>query len=289
MPPEILLALPASFILPAVFLIGLMVGSFLNVVILRLPLKLMQDWRMQCRDLLAIPEDKTPPEAPPGLVRPRSHCPQCKTLIAWYDNVPILSWLILKARCRHCGARIGIRYPLIELGTAVVSVWVIGHFGAGPEGLAALVLTWALIAATGIDIDHQLLPDQITLPLLWLGLLLNLTWGLHASLADAVIGAMAGYLLLWTVFHLFRLATGKDGMGYGDFKLLAALGAWLGWQVLPIIILLASLVGSISGIMMMLIARRGKDIPIAFGPYLAAAGFIALLYGDALLAVWRYP
>ena len=286
---ESLQALPLAYSLVVVFIIGLLVGSFLNVVILRVPVKLMQDWRMQCRELLELPEDGQKTEPAPGLVKPRSRCPQCGTGIAWYDNIPVLSWLILRAKCRQCGAKIGIRYPLVELLTALLSVWVVWHFGPGPEALAGLVLLWALIAATGIDFDHQLLPDQITLPLLWIGLLINLNWNLFASLEDAVIGAIAGYLLLWSVFHLFRLLTGKEGMGYGDFKLLAALGAWLGWQLLPVIILLASLVGAVVGILMMIIARRGKDIPIAFGPYLAAAGFIALLYGEALISFWLYP
>ncbi len=286
---ESLQALPLAVVLVFVFVIGLLVGSFLNVVILRMPLKLMQDWRQQCRELLELKDSVTEVEAAPGLIKPRSRCPQCGTTIAWYDNIPVLSWLILRARCRVCGARIGLRYPLVELTTGLLSVWVIAHFGPGPEGLSALLLTWALIAATGIDFDHQLLPDQITLPLLWAGLIINLNWGLFASLEDAVIGAVAGYLLLWGVFHLFRLLTGKEGMGYGDFKLLAALGAWLGWQLLLVIILLASAVGAVVGIVLMIVARRGKDIPIAFGPYLAAAGFIALMYGDALLAFWLYP
>ena len=286
---EALVTLPTAVVLAAVFVLGLLVGSFLNVVILRLPLQLMQEWRLQCRELLELKDNGSSAEAVPGLVKPRSRCPQCSTLIAWYDNIPLVSWLVLRARCRQCGARISLRYPLVELCTALLSVWVVWHFGPGPEGLSALALTWALIAATGIDFDHQLLPDQITLPLLWAGLLINLQWQLFASLEDAVIGAVAGYLVLWGVFHAFRLATGKEGMGYGDFKLLGALGAWLGWQLLPVIILLASLVGAIVGILMMIIAKRGKDIPIAFGPYLAAAGFIALLYGHEVVAFWLYP
>ena len=286
---EALVALPTAVLLAAVFVLGLLVGSFLNVVILRLPLQLMQEWRLQCRELLELKDNGSSAEAVPGLVKPRSRCPQCSTLIAWYDNIPLVSWLVLRARCRQCGARISLRYPLVELCTGLLSVWVVWHFGPGPEGLSALALTWALIAATGIDFDHQLLPDQITLPLLWAGLLINLQWQLFASLEDAVIGAVAGYLVLWGVFHAFRLATGKEGMGYGDFKLLGALGAWLGWQLLPVIILLASLVGAIVGILMMIIAKRGKDIPIAFGPYLAAAGFIALLYGHEVVAFWLYP
>ncbi len=286
---EALQALPFSPVLATVFVLGLLVGSFLNVVILRMPVRLMQDWRQQCRELLELADAPDPAEPAPGLVKPRSRCPQCGTEIAWYDNIPLLSWLFLRAKCRHCGARISARYPIVELITALLSVWVVWHFGVSAQALSALFLLWALIAATGIDFDHQLLPDQITLPLLWAGLLINLNWALFASLEDAVIGAVAGYLLLWGVFHGFRLLTGKEGMGYGDFKLLAALGAWLGWQLLPVIILLASLVGAVVGILMMIIARRGKDIPIAFGPYLAAAGLIALLYGDELISFWLYP
>ena len=283
---DALQALPLSFVLISVFVLGLLVGSFLNVVILRMPLRLMQDWRQQCRELLSLEAAEQESAPAPGLIKPRSRCPKCGTEIAWYDNIPILSWLVLRARCRHCGAKISARYPLVELSTGLLSVWVVWHFGPGPEALTALVLLWALIAATGIDFDHQLLPDQITLPLLWLGLFVNLQWALFTDLESAVIGALAGYLVLWSVFHLFRLLTGKEGMGYGDFKLLAALGAWMGWQVLPVVIVLASLVGAIVGVAMMILARRGKDIPIAFGPYLAAAGFIGLLYGEQLVALW---
>ena len=215
-----------------VFCIGLCIGSFLNVCISRLPQE-------------------------QSVVHPGSRCPNCGTSIRFYDNIPVVSWLLLRARCRSCGQPISWRYPLIEIVTAVLSAIVIVHFGATAEGAAALALTWALIAATGIDFDHQLLPDQITLPLLWLGLGLNLWLGLFASLEDAVIGVIAGYLSLWLVFHLFRLLTGKEGMGYGDFKLLAALGAWMGWQVLPVVILLASFVGAVAGIAIMIATRRG--------------------------------
>ena len=282
---EALNALPPAVLVAAVFVLGLLVGSFLNVVILRLPARLMHGWRGQCRELLAIDEPET---APPGLVAKRSHCPRCGATIAWYDNIPVLSWLVLGRRCRSCGEPISWRYPLVELVTAILSAAVIFHFGATAEGAAALVFTWALIAATGIDFDHQLLPDQITLPLLWLGLALNLWLGLFASIEDALIGAMAGYLSLWLVFHLFRLLTGKEGMGFGDFKLLAALGAWMGWQVLPVVILLASFVGAVAGIAIMIATRRGKDIPIAFGPYLAAAGWIALIWGERIIDYWLY-
>ncbi len=284
---ESLNALYLAALAAAVFVFGLLVGSFLNVVILRLPARLLHDWRCQCRELLEIGQPEVE-SAPPSLVVNRSHCPKCHATIAWYDNIPVLSWLLLKRKCRHCSAPISFRYPLVELATALLSVVVLVHFGASPEALAALVLTWTLIAATGIDFDHQLLPDQITLPLLWLGLAVNLFFGLFTSLEDAVIGALAGYLSLWLVFHLFRLATGKEGMGYGDFKLLAALGAWLGWQMLPLIILLASFVGAAAGIAIMIATRRGKEVPIAFGPYLAAAGWIALLWGDRMLDYWFY-
>ena len=281
---EILQALHPAVLVAAVFLFGLLVGSFLNVVILRFPRQLLHDWQCQCRELLEM----EPPgeDAPPGLVKSRSHCPSCGKTIAWYDNIPVVSWIVLGRKCRHCGTAISLRYPLVELATALLSAAVIWHFGPTAEGLAALVLTWALIAATGIDIDYQLLPDQITLPLLWLGLALNLIFGLFASLEDAVIGAIAGYGSLWLVYHGFRLATGKEGMGYGDFKLLGALGAWMGWQVLPIIILGASLVGAVVGIALMIATKRGKEIPIAFGPYLAAAGWIALLWGERIMDYW---
>ncbi|NEZ03423.1 prepilin peptidase [Wenzhouxiangella sp. XN201] len=283
---EFLDALHPAALVAAVFVFGLLVGSFLNVVILRLPKRLLHDWRCQCRELLDIEADEA---APPGLVVERSNCPKCGQGIAWYDNIPVVSWLVLGRKCRHCGESISWRYPLVELATALLSAVVIWHFGPTAEGAAALVLTWALIAATGIDIDHQLLPDQITLPLMWLGLGLNLWLGLFASLEDAVIGALAGYLSLWTVFHLFRLLTGKEGMGYGDFKLLAALGAWMGWQVLPLVILLGSFVGAVFGIAIMIATRRGKEIPIAFGPYLALAGWIAMLWGERIIDFWLYP
>ena len=287
---EYLNALHPAVLGAAVFVFGLLVGSFLNVVILRLPAQLMHDWRCQCRELLALDGETAgePEPAPPGLAVSRSHCPKCKVQIAWYDNVPLLSWLILRARCRHCGERISLRYPLVEFTTALLSVIVIAVLGPTPEGLAALVLTWSLIAATGIDFDYQLLPDQITLPLLWLGLALNMWFGLFASLEDAVIGAIAGYGSLWLVFHTFRLLTGKEGMGFGDFKLLGALGAWLGWQALPLVILLASLVGAVVGLILMVAARHGRDVPIAFGPYLAMAGWIALLWGEGIVDFWLY-
>lgn len=279
---------PAALV-AAVFVLGLLVGSFLNVVILRLPARLMQEWRCQCRELLELaPAGEQSESTPPSLVASRSACPKCGNTIAWYDNIPLISWLWLRARCRHCGTAISWRYPLVELVTALLSVTVVLVLGPSTEAWLALLLTWALVAATGIDFDHHLLPDQITLPLLWLGLAVNLFFGAFASLEDAVIGAIAGYGVLWLVFHLFKLATGKEGMGFGDFKLLGALGAWLGWQVLPLVILLASVVGAVCGIAIMIAARRGKEIPIAFGPYLAMAGFIALLWGEHIVDFWLY-
>jgi leader peptidase (prepilin peptidase)/N-methyltransferase len=272
----------------AVFVLGLLVGSFLNVVILRFPQRIFHDWRCQCRELLEI-EGNDATAAPPNLVTTRSHCPKCKAQIAWYDNIPLFSWLLLRARCRRCGQKISARYPMVELATAILSVLVILEFGASAQGLAALALTWTLIALTGIDFDHQLLPDQLTLPLLWLGLALNLGLGLFATLEDAVIGAIAGYGVLWSIFQLFKLLTGKEGMGFGDFKLLAALGAWMGWAALPMIILIASVVGAVVGVTLMIATRHGRDVPIAFGPYLAAAGFIVLLYGDYLSGLFPFP
>jgi len=285
---EILASWHPAVLGAAVFVLGLLVGSFLNVVILRYPQRLMHDWRCQCRELLEIDDQSTSVQSPPGLVAERSHCPKCQAQIAWYDNIPLISWLILMAKCRACGSKISFRYPLVELITAILSVLVIMEFGPSAQGMAALALTWTLVALTGIDFDHQLLPDQITLPLLWLGLILNLWLGLFVSIEEAVIGAVAGYGILWSVFQLFKLLTGKEGMGYGDFKLLGALGAWLGWTALPAIILIASLGGAIVGILLIVVARHGREVPIAFGPYLAAAGFTVLLVGDRLVDYWPY-
>ncbi len=265
------------------FALGLLVGSFLNVVILRLPARLFHDWRCQCRELLELDTESN--EVPAGIAKGRSRCPACGHGIRAYDNVPVISWLILHGRCRDCGTRISPRYPTVELLTGLLSVAVIAALGPTPAGLAGLAFTWALIAGSGIDLDHKLLPDQITLPLLWLGLLLNID-GMFVDLTSAVIGAAAGYLVLWAVFHLFRLATGKEGMGYGDFKLLGAIGAWFGWQVLPTVILLASAVGAIIGIGLIAIRRMGREVPIAFGPFLAAAGWLVLVFGDRIVDFW---
>ena len=259
--------------------LGLLVGSFLNVVIYRLPLMMESRWRRECCELLEVEPDKA--EAPLTLATPNSHCPHCKAAIRPWQNIPVLSYLFLGGKCANCGTRISLRYPAVELASGLMTLALGFYFAPSPALLGAMLLTWTLIALTLIDVDHQLLPDDITLPLLWLGLLFNLG-GTYVSLQDAVIGAMGGYLILWSVYWLFKLATGKEGMGYGDFKLLAALGAWLGWQALPLIILLSSLVGAVCGIALMFIKRRGREIPIPFGPYLAAAGWIALLWGDTI-------
>jgi leader peptidase (prepilin peptidase)/N-methyltransferase len=275
---QLLAASPAAFT-GVVFVLGLLVGSFLNVVIYRLPRMLEADWRGQCQELLALPE---PPAGERfNLVVPRSRCPHCSHLIGALENIPVISYLLQRGRCRHCAVPISRRYPAVELLTAVLSAVVAWHFGFGWPAAAALLFTWALLPLTFIDIDHQLLPDAITLPFLWLGLALSLGGVLVGSEA-ALIGAIAGYLSLWTVFQLFRLITGKEGMGYGDFKLLAMIGAWLGWQQIPAVILLSSMVGAVVGIGMILFLGRDRRIPIPFGPYLAAAGWIALLWGEDL-------
>ncbi|MBW7902396.1 MAG: prepilin peptidase [Rhodocyclaceae bacterium] len=263
-------------------LLGLVVGSFLNVVIHRLPKMMEQDWANQCAELRG--------EAPPAgerlsLATPRSRCPHCGHGITALENVPLLSWLLLRGRCAACKAPISARYPLVEAVSGLLSAYAAWHFGPTLAAAGAILFVWAMIALTGIDIDTQLLPDSITLPLIWLGLLLNLA-GTYAALPSAVIGAVAGYLSLWSVYWAFKLATGKEGMGYGDFKLLAAIGAWLGWQALPAAILLSSLVGAVVGIGLIVLARRGRNVPIPFGPYLAAAGLISLFWGKQLNHVW---
>jgi leader peptidase (prepilin peptidase)/N-methyltransferase len=270
----------------AMALLGLVVGSFLNVVIHRLPRMMEIEWRAQCAGL----EGKEPPAAGRyNLLVPRSHCPACQAPVRARDNVPVLSWLLLRGRCAACSARISARYPLVEALTAALSAAVAWKFGFGWAAGLGLVFTWMLIALTFIDADTTLLPDDLTLPLLWLGLLANLL-GLFApvTLQDAVIGAMAGYLVLWSIYWVFKLLTGKEGMGYGDFKLLAALGAWMGWKALLPIVLLSSVVGAVVGIALIVLARRGREVPIPFGPYLATAGLIVFLAGDRLTA-WLVP
>lgn len=274
---ELLVTAPALFV-GLVILLGLIIGSFLNVVIYRLPLMLEHEDRAACAELLGHT-----PEIQPrfNLVLPRSHCPQCQHPIGAIENVPLLSYLLQRGRCRHCGAAIAARYPLVELLSAVLSGIVAWHFGFTPQAFAGLLLTWTLVALSVIDLEHLLLPDRLTLPLLWLGLGFALGT-VFVDLHSSVIGAMAGYASLWSVYHLFRLITGKEGMGYGDFKLLAALGAWLGWQQLLTIVLLASLVGVAVGIGLVVLRGRDHRIPLPFGPFLAAAGWLALLWGPSL-------
>ena len=262
-------------------LIGLLVGSFLNVVIYRLPIMMQRNWRKECAEYLQIDSGETEPQEPFNLAVPLSRCPNCNTPIKPHQNIPVISYLFLKGRCAACSNPIAARYPLVEAFTAITSALVAWHFGYSPQTVFALALTWSLITLSFIDIDHQLLPDNITLPVLWLGLLLSL-FGFFTDTNASIIGAIAGYTALWAVYHLFKLITGKEGMGYGDFKLLALFGAWLGWQYLPVIILLSSLVGAIIGVAMIIFAKHDHNTPIPYGPYLAIAGWIALLWGNDL-------
>jgi leader peptidase (prepilin peptidase)/N-methyltransferase len=255
---------------------GLVIGSFLNVVIYRLPIIMQAEWQTQCAELAGREAEPKPRF---NLLVPGSHCPACKTPLRIRDNVPLVSYFAQRGRCAHCGGAISLRYPIVEALTAALSVWVAWRFGFSLAGLAALVFTFVLIALTFIDADTTLLPDNLTLPLVWAGLLLNVN-GVFVPLQQAVLGAAAGYLVLWSIYWLFKLTTGKEGMGYGDFKLLAALGAWFGWKMLLPILLLSSVVGATVGVVLLILARRGRDIPIPFGPYLAAAGFIALIHGE---------
>jgi leader peptidase (prepilin peptidase)/N-methyltransferase len=264
-------------------LTGLAVGSFLNVVIHRLPKMMEREWKRDCRALLEL-EPEAKQEEPFDLVRPRSRCPQCGHAIRALENIPVVSWLALRGRCSACKAPISIRYPVIETIASVLTVVVVWHFGITLQSLAALALTWSLLALAAIDLDCQLLPDDITLPLLWLGLLCNLL-GLFTNLQSAVLGAAAGYLLLWSVYVAFKLLTGKEGMGYGDFKLLAMLGAWLGWQMLPLIIIVSSVAGSLVAVALLLRGHE-RSRPIPFGPYLAVAGWIALLWGEQMTGAY---
>lgn len=278
---------------PGVFLafvavFSLAVGSFLNVVIYRLPLMMQAEWRVQCTEFLATadagstaPKIHSGDHKPFNLLVPRSACPHCGHQISALENIPVISYLWLKGRCSGCQTPISKRYPIIEIATAVLSVAIAWHFGFTWQCLAALFFTWALIAASIIDFDHKLLPDDITLPFLWIGIFLNV-FGLFTDSTSSVIGAIAGYLALWSVYWAFKLATGKEGMGYGDFKLLAMLGAWMGWQAIPGIVLLSSLVGAIIGITLIVLRGRDRNIPIPFGPYLAIAGWIYLLWGHQI-------
>jgi len=276
---DYLAANPTAFIILC-GLIGLTVGSFLNVVIHRLPIMIDREWQFELAQF-NDPETELPEPEPFNLSRPRSRCPHCGHMITALENIPVISWLLLGRKCSNCQQPIAARYPIIELFTALASLMIAWHFGFGIQAAAALALTWALIAASMIDFDHQLLPDSITLPFLWLGLVLNLN-DVFTDGASSVVGAVAGYLSLWTLYWLFKLATGKEGMGYGDFKLLALLGAWMGWQMLPVIVLLSSLVGAVVGIGLIVLRGRDRNIPIPFGPYLAGAGWIALLWGQEI-------
>jgi len=282
--------------------LGLFVGSFLNVVIYRLPVMMQNEWRDAMQDMAAdeaaaaalekgdvdteaAVRDERVASEPFNLSVPRSRCPKCNNLITWWQNIPVVSYLMLGGKCRQCKTPISARYPIIELVTMLLSLVVAWHFGPSIQCVLGIITTWFLVAMTMIDFDHQLLPDSLTLPLMWIGLLASLI-PVFTDVRSAVIGAAAGYLILWLVFQLFKLITGKEGMGYGDFKLLAAFGALLGWHQLPIIILLSSLVGAVVGITLIAITGRDKNIPIPFGPYLAAAGWIAMLWGEQISSVY---
>lgn len=267
------------FAMIAVAILGLCVGSFLNVVIYRTPLMMEQQWKTECQYLLH-PEQAFEPPPPITLSFPASRCPHCGHQIRWYENIPVISWLLLRGRCSDCKNPISFRYPMVEIITAVLSVLVIVKFGVSFQGLAGLLLTWMLVALTGIDFDTQLLPDRFTLPLAGLGLFVN-AYGVFVKPTDAIFGYVIGFLCLWIVYKLFLLLTGKHGMGYGDFKLLAALGAWLGTMMLPLIVFLSAVIGSIIGVILM--KRAGESKPFAFGPYIAIAGMVALLYGNEIV------
>ena len=278
-----------TFFYVSVGLFSLLIGSFLNVVIYRLPKMMEQGWYKECREFLADElvkqndNEKKPTETPPNITlsTPASTCPKCGHLIRFYENIPVISWLFLRGKCSQCQNKISIRYPLIEATTAMLSIVIAAHFGVTLTTIFVILLTYALISLTMIDFDHMLLPDQITLPFLWLGLLVNID-GMIVPLQDAVIGAVAGYMSLYVVFHTFKLITGKEGMGFGDFKLVALFGAWIGWQLLPLLILMASAVGAIIGITLMLFKNHQREQAIPFGPYLAIAGWITLLWGNGI-------
>ncbi len=263
-------------------LIALLVGSFLNVVIYRLPVMMQREWDAMLKTEAG---EAVEPQPRFNLMTPGSRCGHCGHQIRWYENIPVISWLLLRGRCSDCGTSISFRYPFVELLTGLSSAWIIWQFGLTVEGVALVLLTWALITLTFIDLDHHLLPDSITLPLLWLGLLIN-TQGVFTSLESAVYGAAAGYLMLWSVYWLFKLLTGKEGMGYGDFKLLAAIGAWGGIKILPLVVLLSSVVGVILALLLIAFRRHQAQNPLPFGPYLAIAGWIALLWGEPIISAY---
>ena len=284
----LLIELPLLFV-AVTFVFALLVGSFLNVVIYRLPIMMERAWRSQAEEIVAEPASELPQsvseEGRFDLLTPRSRCPKCAHQITALQNIPVISYLVLRGKCAGCGMRIALRYPITELVTAILSGIVAWRLGFGWEALAAIGLTWMLVAISVIDIDHQLIPDSLSLPLLWVGLTMSLFHPLanvevlFVDPKTAIVGALAGYLSLWSIYQLFRLATGKEGLGYGDFKLLAALGAWLGWQMLPVIVLMSAVVGAVIGIMLIVTGRQERSVPIPFGPYLAAAGWITLLWG----------
>jgi leader peptidase (prepilin peptidase)/N-methyltransferase len=284
---EVLQLLESSrvFFLIACGALGLVVGSFLNVVIHRLPVMMKRAWDQECHEHVGISAD-TDEQQRFNLLTPSSRCPQCDHRISALENIPVISYLFLKGRCSSCKTPISLRYPAVELATAILSVVTALHFGYSWQTVAALGFTWALIALFMIDFDHQLLPDVITLPLLWAGLLLSL-FNLFIDSHTSIVGAIAGYLALWTIFHAFKLLTGKEGMGYGDFKLLGAIGAWVGWQSLPVVILFSSVVGAAIGITLILFKGRGDHSqPMPFGPFLAAAGWMTLLWGNDIINLY---
>jgi leader peptidase (prepilin peptidase)/N-methyltransferase len=287
---QLLSSSPTAFIITC-FVLALLIGSFLNVVIYRLPVMMQREWRKQAEEILAEPAENLP-QGRFDLIAPRSRCPSCGHEISALQNIPVISWLVLRGKCANCKTPIAARYPLVELVTAILTALVAARFGFGYEAAAAILMTWALIAISMIDVDHQIIPDSLSLPLMWIGLFLALFHPmagaeiLFVDPRDAIAGALGGYLSLWSIYHLFRLVTGKEGMGYGDFKLLAALGAWLGYQMLPLIIMLSAVVGALVGISLMVFKRHDRNVPIPFGPYLAAAGWIAMMYGPEI--VGRY-
>jgi leader peptidase (prepilin peptidase)/N-methyltransferase len=275
--------LPYPAILALSGLLGLVIGSFLNVVIHRLPIILFRNWRQECQEFLG--QEKQQAGTSYNLATPGSHCPQCRHPIRWYHNLPMFSYIWLRGQCADCGQAIPWKYPAVEIITALMTIVVVHHFGLTSQGLFALLFTWGLIALSVIDIEHQILPDQLTQGLLWLGLFASL-WPVFVNYEDAILGAMIGYAALWSVYQLFKLLTGKEGMGYGDFKLFAAAGAWMGWQYLPMIILLASLFGSIIGGILIASGRLQRNNPVSFGPYLALTSWVCLLWGDAILGTY---
>lgn len=278
----------APLFIAVVFAFSLLIGSFLNVVIHRLPIMMEREWREQARELADTPPETDLPEGRFDLLVPSSHCPSCGAMISVWQNIPVISYLLLRGRCANCKSSISARYPLVEFMTAVLAATTAWHFGPGWEALLAIVLTMTLLSITMIDAGTQLIPDAIVLPLMWLGLAMSLFHPLPGANtlfiepSDAIVGAMAGYLSLWSVFWLFKLVTGKDGMGYGDFKLLAALGAWLGWQQLPMIILMSAVVGVALNVGMIITRGKDRSIPIPFGPYLAGAGWITMIWGETI-------